>query len=110
MSTTPTRESVYQEVLRALQIFGDRSSTLILVCLLDQPRRFGDIQQQATGISSRTLAKKLLQLEEAGLVRKEEFKEYPPRTEYCVTQKARDLKGAMLGLKAWAKKYCARAD
>ena len=100
---------VFQEVQQALQIVGDKWSALILLCLFDQPRRFGEIEQQS-GMSPRTLTKKLALLEKAGLIEKENFNEFPPRTEYRVTAKARDLKEVIQGLKYWAKKYCACAQ
>jgi DNA-binding HxlR family transcriptional regulator len=96
----------YLEFKTALDIFGDKWSALIILCVFEQPQRFLDIQKFASGISPRTLTQRLQMLEKAGLITRQEFKEFPPRTEYTVTQKARDLKAAMFELKKWAKKYC----
>ncbi len=96
----------YLQFKRALDIFGDKWSALIIICVFDEPKRFGDIQDFARGISPRTLAQRLHMLEEFGLITKKEYKEFPPRTEYSVTSKARELKAAMVELKKWAKKYC----
>jgi len=65
-----------------------------------------DIQKVVRGINSRTLSKKLHDLEAEGLIEKQNYKEFPPRTEYSVTKKAKDLKAAIAGLKQWAGKYC----
>ena len=99
-------EEEIQEIKQALRILGDHWSGLILFCLLEKPRRFSDIERYSTGISPRTLTKRLLMLEEFGLITKKEFKEFPPRTEYQVTDKAIALKESLMGLKKWAKEYC----
>jgi DNA-binding HxlR family transcriptional regulator len=96
----------YLQFKRVLDILGDKWSALIIMCILDQPRRFVDIQEFAAGISPRTLSQRLHMLEEFGLITRKEYKEFPPRTEYSVTDKARELKAAMSELKKWAKKYC----
>lgn len=96
----------YQEFKTALEILGDKWSALIIMCIFEQPQRFVDIQKFASGISPRTLTQRLHTLEQAGLITRQEYKEFPPRTEYSVTDKARELKAAMVELKKWAKKYC----
>jgi len=106
MHTHTKSEEEIQEIKQALRILGDHWSGLILFCLLEKPQRFGDIQQFSEGISPRTLTKRLQALEEFGLITRQEFKEFPPRTEYCVTKKAIELKESLMGLKKWSKKYC----
>jgi len=49
-------------------------------------KRFSDLLIELKPISSRTLSKRLKELEDAGIVRKEFFKEIPPRTEYSLTK------------------------
>lgn len=96
----------YQEFKAALKILGDRWSALIIISILEQPQRFGDIEKFAVGISPRTLTQRLKMLEQLGLITRREYKEFPPRTEYAITQKARDLKPVMMELKKWSKHYC----
>lgn len=100
----------YAEFKRALEIFGDKWSAVILLCLFQKSQRFVDIQRFAEGISPRTLTQRLHSLEEFGLITRQEFKEFPPRTEYTLTQKAHDLRAALVELKKWAKKYCKSVD
>ncbi len=100
---------IFQEVKRALEIFGDRWSVLILMTLLassGEPLRFGDMQSRVDGINPRTLTKRLKMLEGFGLISKKEFDEFPPRTEYEVTEKTLALKKVIEELKKWAKKNC----
>lgn len=96
----------YLEFKQALAILGDRWSALILLCLFDKPHRFVDIQKFAEGINSRTLTQRLHMLEDAGLVTRKVYKEFPPRAEYALTQKAWELKASIMELKKWARKYC----
>ncbi len=99
-------KEAFLEIKQALHIIGDHWSGLILLCLLEEPRRFSDIEKLNPGISPRTLSRRLQMLEEFGLITKTHFKEFPPRTMYQVTTKAIELKEALMGLKKWAKKYC----
>lgn len=96
----------YRELRTAFKIIGDKWSGLILICLFDHPARFTEIIDTLPGLNPRTLTERLRRLEEAGLITRREYKEFPPRTEYAVTEKARDLKAALFELKKWAKKYC----
>ncbi len=97
-----------QEFKQALHILGDHWSGLILLSLFEKPQRFSDIEQYSPGISPRTLTSRLQMLEESGLITKKHYKEFPPRTVYQLTPKAIALKEALMGLKKWAKKYCAQ--
>lgn len=99
----------YAQFKTALQILGDRWSALVLLCLFEKPQRFIDIQQKTGGINPRTLSQRLHMMEAEGLIEKHEFKEFPPRTEYQLTQKAHELKAAISELKKWAHKYCRQA-
>jgi DNA-binding HxlR family transcriptional regulator len=96
----------YREFKTALTILGDKWSALIILCAFEHPARFVDIQKYAKGISPRTLTQRLHMLESAGMITRHEYKEFPPRTEYSITQKTHDLKNAMLEMKKWAQKYC----
>ena len=96
----------YQEFRTALKIIGDKWSGLILLCLFDHPCRFGEIADTIPGLNPRTLTKRLRNLEQAGLISRREYKEFPPRTEYAPTEKAHELKKAIMELKKWAHKYC----
>ncbi len=67
------------------------------------PRRFVEIQQ-ALGISPNTLSERLKSLVEAGLLSRTSYNEIPPRVDYEVTAKARDLKPVFQALRAWSER------
>lgn len=90
---------------RTLEIIGDRWSILILRDLLTQgPRRFQDFEESLRGISPNTLSARLKNLEEHGIVTRRLYEEHPPRAEYLLTPKGRDLGPAMRALQVWGEK------
>jgi DNA-binding HxlR family transcriptional regulator len=66
--------------------------TLLLVRDLSEGRsRFCELERSLTGISPRTLSLRLRALEEEGIVERLSYPEVPPRVEYALTEKGRDL-------------------
>ena len=56
-------------------------------CSSSRKRRFRELEHLCVGISSRTLAERLRQLEREGIVRRRSYPESPPRVEYELTEK-----------------------
>jgi DNA-binding HxlR family transcriptional regulator len=96
----------FSDLRMALKILGDKWSVLILIYLTGGPARFKDIESVLEDITPRTLTAKLKSLEQAGLITKKAFQEFPPRTEYRCTKKTEQLKPTMIELSRWARKYC----
>src|SRR5439155_16635217 len=66
--------------------------TLLLVRDLSEGRsRFCELERSLAGISPRTLSLRLRALEEEGIVDRHTYAEVPPRVEYQLTEKGRDL-------------------
>ena len=94
-----------ESLAKALNLIGDKWSMLILHHLKHNgPMRYKDCQE-ADGISSRTLTLRLNQLENAGLILRKEYKEYPPRTEYTITKKGLAITPALDAMTEWSKKF-----
>ena len=53
--------------------------------------RFCELERSLAGISPRTLSLRLRALEEEGIVERQTYAEVPPRVEYQLTEKGRDL-------------------
>ncbi len=68
-------------------------------------RRFTQLIVDYPELSSKTLAVRLVDLEKMGLISRTKFKETPPRVEYSLTQKGRELNGCFKYLEIWAQKY-----
>jgi len=68
-------------------------------------KRFNELIKEINGISSRTLSKRLKELEKAKIINKTKFNEIPPRVEYALTDSGKYLIGCFESLDGWAKKY-----
>jgi DNA-binding HxlR family transcriptional regulator len=69
-------------------------------------RRFEQIRTDL-GISRRILTARLETLVDAGVVEREPYQENPPRFDYVLTEKGRELVVAILALMAWGDKWAA---
>jgi DNA-binding HxlR family transcriptional regulator len=101
-------------IARALDIIGERWTILILRDLVvDGPRRFQDFERSLTGISPNTLSARLKRLEDAGIVERRFYEQHPPRAEYLLTEKGRELRPVLKALLEWGQrhtKHAAAAD
>lgn len=94
------------ETCRAHELFavlGRPHSTDVAYMLLDEtpsPQRFKEVQQRL-GLSSKTVAARLKELVEAGLVQRVAYDESPPRVEYEPTQRLRDLLPLLRQVSGW---------
>jgi DNA-binding HxlR family transcriptional regulator len=96
-------------VARTLDIIGERWSVLILRDLfLHGPRRFQDFENSLSGISPNTLSARLKRLEEAGIIDRRFYEEHPPRAEYVLTPKGRELGPVLKALRAWGQRHTRR--
>jgi DNA-binding HxlR family transcriptional regulator len=78
-------------VAASAEIIGAKWTSLLIYDLGGGKRRFRELEQLCEGISSRTLAERLRQLEREGIVRRRSYPESPPRVEYELTDKGFDL-------------------
>lgn len=86
-------------------IVGDYCTVLIIRDLTGGRKRFKELELSLTGISTRTLAKKLKILEGHGMVMRDVYKEKPPRVEYSLTKKGRQLESITRAMKVYGEKY-----
>lgn len=94
-----------KDLQNSLSIIGDKWSLVILMHLHQNgPMRFSECQKQ-NQINSKTLAQRLVSLEESGLISKKEYQEYPPRTEYEITETGRTLAPIFEELADWGKEH-----
>lgn len=81
-----------------LDLIGTKWSILILRELFRGDRRTHEFLDTLPGISSKTLTMRLRELEAYGLVERRVFAEIPPRVEYSLTVKGRELQPVMAAL------------
>jgi DNA-binding HxlR family transcriptional regulator len=87
-STTDSRRD---GVAASADIIGAKWTALLIYDLAEGACRFRELELSCAGISSRTLAERLRALQKAGIVRRHSYPESPPRVEYELTDKGRDL-------------------
>ncbi len=85
----------------ALAAVGDRWTLLLVAALLDGPRRFGELQEEVSGIAPNVLTQRLRQLERNALVVARPYSDRPPRFVYELSDAGRELAGALRLLAGW---------
>jgi DNA-binding HxlR family transcriptional regulator len=89
-------------VASVLSRVGDKWSVLIIMLLIDGPRRFNELKRMVGGISQRMLTLTLRGLERDGLVTRTVFPTIPPRVDYELTDLGRGLAQPVRALGQWA--------
>ena len=74
---------------------------LVLVSLTDGPQRWSELRRRAEGISEKMLAQTLRTLESDGFVLRDAQPVIPPRVDYSLTERGRDLTERLLPLMGW---------
>ena len=94
------------EVASIWEVLGRRWSLLILKNLCTKEViRFNEFKILLPGISSTVLADRLLELEREGLVSKRIYAEIPPKVEYSLTVRAKELGIVLRDLAKWASRW-----
>lgn len=92
-------------VAKALELVGDRWTLLLVRDLLDGTRRFQDLGASLPGIAPNILSDRLKLMEEHRLVRRRFYSDHPPRAEYALTDKGRELGTVVGALAAWGSRH-----
>lgn len=88
----------------ALELIGDRWALLLIRDLSLGLRRYDDLRV-STGIPAATLAARLKHLEASGIIARARYQERPPRDEYRLTPKGRDLWKVSVALREWGDRW-----
>ena len=99
--------SLMSETARLRKIITKRGTLEILIplCCSIEPVRHKQFRQALKGISSKTLASRLKELEKGGILERKAYSEIPPRVEYRLTGKGQELVESVMYLLAWMKKW-----
>lgn len=105
VSTNPKIEKHPGCVAEAVSIMGNKWTALLIMELAKGPTRFCALEDSLNGISPRTLSQRLDDLEEKLVISKKKYAEVPPRVEYALTKKGRDLIPILKSMATWGNKY-----
>jgi DNA-binding HxlR family transcriptional regulator len=78
---------------------------LIPLCCTTTPLRYMQFRELMKGISSKTLARRLKELERDGILERHAYNEIPPRVEYKLTKKGQELVESIINLIHWMIKW-----
>jgi DNA-binding HxlR family transcriptional regulator len=92
-------------IASAMEIIGNKWTALILRDLVSGPKRFSELEKLVGNINPRTLSQRLDDLEQHEIITKQSFAEVPPRIEYTLTAKGKDLVPVLQQMAAWGNKY-----
>jgi DNA-binding HxlR family transcriptional regulator len=81
-----------------VDVLGNKWSILVLKELFDGDRRTHELLAALPGISTKTLTQRLRDMEAQGLVERRIYPEIPPRVEYSLTPKGRQIQPVLAAL------------
>ena len=98
--------SFHCSVARTLDVIGEWWTPLIVRDAFYGVRRFEDFQR-SLGLARNVLSGRLDGLVAAGIMERRPYEERPPRDEYLLTEKGRDLFPIIAALMAWGDRWTA---
>ncbi len=93
------------EIERFLKILGNKWIFFIINELLEGTKRFKELEKSLEGISAKTLTEKLRKLEKEFIIERKIYAEIPPKVEYSLTKKGRELQSIFDDLRDWETKH-----
>ena len=86
---------------RAMVSLGSKWKPIVIHTIHTRKIRFGQLDAIVPLITRKVLTQQLKELEEDGIVMREEFKELPPRVEYSLTEKGLALLPILKSVCEW---------
>ena len=86
-------------------LIANKWKILILRELLSGTKRYNELTRNVVGISAKVLTENLRELESDGIVSRKVYPEVPPKVEYSLTKKGKDLKDVIEAMKTFGLKY-----
>jgi DNA-binding HxlR family transcriptional regulator len=99
----PIDHSDCRQISGILARIGDKWTVLIIMAILDGPRRFNQIKRTVSGISQQMLTRTLKNLERDGMVTRTVYATVPPQVEYALTPLGVSLSEPVAAMGNWAR-------
>lgn len=91
---------------RLLPVLSSKWVPIVLYCLAqDEARRFNELQRSLPDISRKMLAQTLRGLERDGFVKRTDYDEVPPHTDYRLTAEGHRIREPIRHLCLWAQEH-----
>ena len=89
------------------RIVGGRWKAAVLDQLFQGTKRFSELKRSIPGITQRTLAQQLRELQSTGIVERTVYPDTPPRVVYAVTPLGKSLRPLLDAMCHWGKSHSA---
>lgn len=86
-------------------IISNKWKVLILRDLIDGTKRYNELNRSVVEISAKVLTQNLKDLEKDGIIIRKVYPVVPPKVEYSLTDKGKELKGVLDMMKDFGLKY-----
>jgi DNA-binding HxlR family transcriptional regulator len=93
-----------------LKVISGKWKPLILYFLLRGPTRYGELKRAVRDVSDKMLIQHLKELEADGVLRRNDYKEVPPRVDYTLTPLGESLARALEPLCIWGTENMAEME
>lgn len=91
---------------KTLELLSGKWRTHIIYELCKRPScRFGELKKAVPRITNTMLTTTLRDLENIGIVHREQFNEIPPHVEYSLTEQGKELLPVFFELAKWGDRY-----
>ncbi len=87
------------------KISGDKWKFLIVCNLFDGSKRFGELQYLIAPITKKVLTQNLRELENLGIIFRQEYSDIIPKVEYSLTELGESLQTVFESLVHWSLAY-----
>jgi DNA-binding HxlR family transcriptional regulator len=100
-------EVLMKETVKVRKLITKRGTLEILIplCCSEDTVRYKQFRQLLKGFSSKTLARRLKELEKGGILQRQAYNEIPPRVVYRLTSKGQELVESIINLLQWMRKW-----
>jgi DNA-binding HxlR family transcriptional regulator len=110
LPATPGISAQCRKMSSILSIVGDKWTVMIVMVLVERPRRFNDLKRTIGGISQQMLTRTLKALERDGMVTRTVHPTVPPQVEYALSDLGHSLARPVRELGAWARAHLDRIE
>jgi DNA-binding HxlR family transcriptional regulator len=93
-------------VTYTISVVGGKWKWIILYMIYRRETiRYGELKKKLPSIAHKTLSQQLKELEEGGLIHREQYNQIPPRVEYSLTEKGKSLIPILTLMAQWGEEH-----
>ncbi len=89
----------------ALNVVGGKWKVLLLWNMKSGVRRYGELKRLVPGITHKMLTQQLRELEDDGIINRRVYEVVPPRVEYSLTERGKELQPILDLMGQWGAQF-----